>query len=400
MKINQVVEVKPTLTEKEFLRMVLSQLASAAEVPFDVAEKIEFGEVKHTADYALFLNYRQDLEYSAIIGQKTNGGFIQWMQKPYMGVFSSDEVSVSILERENNESDLYEWGDQISWVNGFLKNEITEETYKLSTEILDKTFEIPASESEGWVDYNRDNDDLVDDDVISSSELLREMNIIDEIPADKHKDLKYLRVKKEIIDSKVYKLHNYEVSYTYEGQTYYAKARAIKESNEVLWGSDGAYSTPKEKKSLPEIVSNKQKAPVLLANISWILTYASAALSIILSILGNSSLWYLPFIMTAASVVVTIVCNSVSKTIGNAICRRYSAKSRAKTIMPSLHRRIETLGLGELTEADTTKIMEMFESPKFPEDKKVEMGGKIAVSIFLSIGAAIMAFCFGFAANL
>ncbi len=405
MKINQVIEVKPTLTEKEFLRLVLAKVASAEGAPFDVAEKIKFGEVKHTAVYALFSNYRQDLEYSAIIGHNTKfkqSGyeFTQWQEKPYIGVFSSDEVRVSILERENSESELYEWGDQNDWANGFIKNEISDEMYKLSTVILDETFEIPSSESEGWVDYNEDNDDYVDDDVVSSLELLRIVSIGEEIPADEHKDLKFLRVKKENINSKVYKLHNYEVSYTYEGETYYAKARAIKESNEVLLASDGRYSTPKEEKSLDEIVDNKQKTPVIVANASWILTYASAAASIILSILGNSSLWYLPFIMIAVSVVVTIVCNRISEIIGNTICRKYSAESRANKIIPSLRRVAEKLGLGELTEGEITKVMEMFENPKFPENKKVEIGGKIGISIPLAIGAAIMAFCFGFAANL
>ena len=298
------------------------------------------------------------------------------------------------MDREDNESELYEWGNQSDWAKGFIKNEDSDDDYKLSTEIVHEEVEMPSSESE-WI-LSPDDDDM--DLYITVS--TRVIMGLEETPGDEHKDLKVLRARTQVINSTVYKFHNYEVSYTYEGQTYYAKARAIKESNEVLLASDGIYSTPKEEKSLDEIVNNKQKPPVILANASWILTYASAAASIIFSILGNSSLWYLPFIMIAVSVVVTIVCNCISEIIGNTICRKYSAKSRANKIIPSLRRGAEKLGLGDLTEGEITKAMEMFKNPKFPEDKKVEIGGKIAISISLAIGAAIMAFCFGFAANL
>ena len=418
MKVNQVIEVKPTLTEKEFLRLVLAKVASAEGAPFDVAEKIEFSEVKQTANYTLISKYRQDLEYSAIIGHNTKirednyslrtaYEFTQWQEEPYIGVFSSDEVCGSILESENSESELYKWGDQADWAKSFIENEFSDETYKLSTEVLDKTFEIPSFETNGWVDYKTDIDDNIDTDIITDTEittameeLLLESSIRDEIPADECKNLKFLRIKKETIDNKIYKIHYYEVSYTYEGETYYAKAIANKESKEVLWVSDGTHSTPKEEKSFDEIVSDKQKAPMLLANASWILTYASAAVSIILSVLGNSSLWYLPFIMIAASTVVTIICNRVSEEIGWSVYRKYNAYSRRNNIMPSLCRGVEKLGLGELTEDETTKAMEMFNDPERPKNKKVEMGGKIALSIPLAIGAAIIAFCFGFAANL
>ena len=390
MKVNQVIDVKPTRTEKEFLRLVLTNVASAEEAPFDVAEKIEFGEVKHTTDYVCFENCHKDVEYSVIIGhisevRGTSLEYTQWQGTPYIGIASWDDLQVSVLDRKDNEPKLYKWSNESDWAKGFIKNKDFDDDYKLSTEIMHEEVEIPSSESD-WVSVSYDSDLY--------------SKVLDVIPGDVHKDLELLRARTQVINSTVYKLHNYEVSYTYEGKTYYAKARAIKESNEVLLASDGIISSPWEEICLDKIVGNKQTPPVILANISWILCYASAATSIILSILGNSSLWYLPFIMTAVAAVVSVVCNLVSKMIGNAVCSEYSAKSRANKILPSLRRGVEKFDLGELTEAETAKFMETFKDPKFPEDKKVEIGGRILVSIFLAIGAAIMAFCFGFAANL
>ena len=406
MKVNQVIEVKPTLTEKEFLRLVLTNVASAEGAPFDVVEKIEFGEVKHTADYIFASKYKKDLEYRARIGynSKVRGSsfeFTQWQEQPHIGVFSSDEVHTSVLARENSESELYKWGSQTYMTaSSFIKQEFSDETYTLSTQILDKTIEIPSSETEGfetegWVDYdtNIDADTTIDYMTI-------DLHIRDEISADEIEDQEILRIKKEIICNKVYKLHYYEVSYTYEGKTYYAKAIANKESQTIDWASDEAFNIPREEKSFDEIVRNKQKTPIILAKVSWILTYASAAVSIILSVLGNSSLWYLPFIMIAVSTVVTIICNRVSKEIGWSVYRKYNANSRRNNIMPSLYRRVEKLDLGEFTEEEIAKAKDMFKDPERPKDKKVAIGGNLAIAIPVAIGVALVAFCFGFAANL
>lgn len=404
MKTTQVIDVKPTLTEKEFLRLILVKVASSEGVPFDVAEKMEFGDVRHTADYILVSKYKEDWEYSAIIGHHsklkgTSYEFTQWQEKPYIGVVSSNEVSASFLERENSENELYKWEDQTDCAKSFIENELS----NLSTEILDKIFEIPSSETEGWVDYEPDvPDDDDDDDSIEASitaSLFKRsripLGLCFKIPADEYKDLEFLRRKKEIISNNVYKLHYYEVSYMYKGQTYYAKAIANKESNELLLASDEAFDIPREEKSLDEILSNKQKTPMILANASWILTYASAAVPVILGFLGNSSLWHLSFIMVAAAIVVTIICNGVAKSQYWSVYKKYCGYCRGNNIMPLLHRRIEKLGLGALTEDETTKAMEMFEDPEFPESEKMKIGGKMKIAIPVAMVSAFFALLLG-----
>ncbi len=398
MKSTQVIDVKPTLTEKEFLRLILVKVASSEGVPFDVAEKMEFGDVRHTADYILVSKYKEDWEYSAIIGHNsklkgTSYEFTQWQEKPYIGVVSSNEVSASFLERENSENELYKWEDQTDCAKSFIENELS----NLSTEILDKIFEIPSSETEGWVDYEPDlpGDDDFTDAMILAAERSRIIGWGLEIPADEYKDVEILRSKKEIISNNVYKLHYYEVSYMYNGQTYYAKAIANKESNKLLLASDEAFDIPREEKSLDEIISNKQKNPMILANASWILTYASAAVPVILSFLGNPSLWYLSFIMVAAAIVVTIICNGVAESLYWSVRKKYCAYSRRNNIMPLLRRRIEKLGLGALTEDETTKAMEMFEDPEFPEFKKVKIGDKMKIAIPVAMVSAFFALLLG-----
>lgn len=402
MKSTQVIDVKPTLTEKEFLRSILVKVASSEGAPFDVAEKMEFGDVRHTADYILVSKYKEDWEYSAIIGhhsklEGTSYKFTQWQEEPYIGVVSSNEVCASVLERENSEDELYKWEDQTDCAKSFIENKLS----NLSTEILDKIFEIPSSETEGWVDYEPDVPDYDDDDSIEASiaasvlERSKLPNVFFEIPADEYKDVEFLRSKKEIISNNVYKLHYYEVSYMYKGQTYYAKAIANKESNELLLASDEAFDIPREEKSLDEILSNKQKNPMILANASWILTYASAAVPVILSFLGNSSLWYLSFIMVAAAIVVTIICNGVAKSLYWSVYKKYCGYCRRNNIMPLLHRRIEKLGLGALTEDETTKAMEMFEDPEFPESEKVIIGGKMKIAIPVAMVSAFFALLLG-----
>ena len=398
MKSTQVIDVKPTLTEKEFLRLILVKVASSEGVPFDVAEKMEFGDVRHTADYILVSKYKEDWEYSAIIGHHsklkgTSYEFTQWQEKPYIGVVSSNEVSASFLERENSENELYKWEDQTDCAKSFIENELS----NLSTEILDKIFEIPSSETEGWVDYEPDlpGDDDFTDAMILAAERSRIIGWGLEIPADEYKDVEILRSKKEIISNNVYKLHYYEVSYMYNGHTYYAKAIANKESNKLLLASDEAFDIPREEKSLDEIISNKQKNPMILANASWILTYASAAVPVILSFLGNPSLWYLSFIMVAAAIVVTIICNGVAESLYWSVRKKYCAYSRRNNIMPLLRRRIEKLGLGALTEDETTKAMEMFEDPEFPEFKKVKIGDKMKIAIPVAMVSAFFALLLG-----
>ena len=250
-------------------------------------------------------------------------------------------------------------------------------------------------------DVPDDDDDDDDDSIeasIAASVLERSripLGLCFKIPADEYKNVEFLRSKKEIISNNVYKLHYYEVSYMYKGQTYYAKAIANKESNELLLASDEAFDIPREEKSLDEIISNKQKTPMILANAIWILTYASAAVPVILSFLGNPSLWYLSFITVAAAIVVTIICNGVANSLYWSVRKKYCAYRRRNNIMPLLHRRIEKLGLGALTEDETTKAMEMFEDPEFPESEKMKIGGKMKIAIPVAMVSAFFALLLG-----
>lgn len=391
MKFNQVIDVKPTRTEKEFLRLVLREVATTKGAPLDVAEKIEFGEVKHTIAYAYCADYHEDVEYSAIIGYETviqkNGhssktGYIQWQEEPYYGKPSFDKMHISVLK--NKDSGLYNWGNDSEWLQDYLKKSKSNDESDSSTEIINEEIEVPSELTFKPMEdvdskFRGDGDGLSMHDV---NEIFGYERIVGEMPGDEQTNVKIISHKTELIKEAVYKLHSYEVSYTYNGSTYFAKARATANSDKVLLASNWKYNSP-QGSDVEDAVRSKERPFSILAHASWILTYASLALNMILSFLGKGAIWYLPFIMTAVSVVITVVCNAFIKKINYKMAPQYEVKGRTEMILASLRKAIAKLDLREIDILDEYRVKDAVKGDefKFPAPNLIPMSTKIIIGI-------------------
>ena len=387
MKINQVIEVKPTRTEKDFLRLVLREVATTKGAPLEVAEKIEFGEVKHTIAYVYYADYREEVEYSATIGYETvirkNGhssktGYIQWQEEPYFGKPSFDKVHISVLK--NKDSGLYNWGNDSKWAQDYLIKSISNDESNSSTEMINEEVQIPSELT--FIPKEVVNPEFSEDQM-DLFKVFGYESLVGKMPGGEQTNVKILSQKTELIKETVYKLHSYEVSYTYDGKTYYAKARAIKGCDEVLLASDESSSVPTGLDlDLIDTLAAKEKPFLILAHASWILAYASTLITLI-----SSTLWFIPVIFMVLALTVTKVCNVMCEKKSEQIKTEYNVTHVSTIIMTSLRRAIERLDLGELTDAEATEAEETIKNTeiKYPVESDVSIGPKLGISIAATI---------------
>lgn len=382
MKINQVIDVKPTRSEKEFLRLVLAKVATAKSAPFDVAEKIEFGEVKHTEEYVSVVRYHREIEYSAYISHKVtvktgkslledSYEFEKWSEEPYLGNASFDIADVSLLSGDGSGDGLYDWGhaSSCSWAKRILIDKKTGKPYEHNAEVLNEEHEVSTDS----IQVSENEEDAYEI-------LWLDLSTYGEMPGDDQKDIKIFNHKTELQDVKVYKIHSYEVSWTYKGKTYYAKASATEGNDEVLFSCE---KLPKGY-NLSDMVSAKEKPLVILTNALWILTYLSSLLTLI-------NLWYVPLILIIASLIVTKISNICFEKMHEKMKEECDHKYFTNIVVASLNRAYEKLDLGELNSYETYMISTTIEETKI----EIPSAEYISVGLRLGIGIAAMIVMFG-----
>lgn len=216
MEFESVATIKKEISEEEFLRRVLIELAGSSETPVDVV-KAKFGEVKERIREVIHCKAHVETDYTASIGydrieeywdkeKKTeyiNGEKYEryvdvkktrtvtdW--KPYSGHISGNTSSLAFNDDETDNS----------------------EVYKLLSKAL-RTFNMDNLLVEGEATVNSEGLSY------AKYKCAKDIEFSVKFPGDHYKDDRY-NSDIEVLELFCYKLPFYEVRFTYDDKEYYA----------------------------------------------------------------------------------------------------------------------------------------------------------------------------------